>query len=382
MTKPRLKLDATAFLEHFGTLEDPRKETMCDHLLVDLLVIAILATICGADGWTEIHAFGESKEAFLRTLLALPNGIPSVNTFQRVFARLHPQRFEAAFRGWTSHLVDHSNGRLIAVDGKTLRGVVKRSLKRLGLHLVHAWAVGNRLLLGQFATKAKSNEITAIPELLALLDLAGAVVTIDAMGCQTAIAAQIIAAKGDYILAVKENQPTLFAAVTAQVAQATARTPTVPSSTATDHGQGHGRIERRRIVAAPAPTGPATARWVGLASCILIESERRQDGVVTRECKYFITSLPHHDAGALGQSIRGHWSVENLLHWQLDVAFHEDACTVSAGHGAENLSLLRKIALTALTRETSPKLGVAARRKRAGWDDNYLLQVLAHGITG
>jgi predicted transposase YbfD/YdcC len=382
MATPRVKLDAPSFLEHFGALADPRKEAMCDHLLLDILVIAILATICGADGWTEIQAFGESKEAFLRTILALPNGIPSVHTFQRVFARLHPKRFEAAFRGWTGHLVDHSKGRLIAVDGKTLRGVVKRSLRRQGLHLVHAWAVGNRLLLGQLATTAKSNEITAIPDLLDVLDLTGAIVTIDAMGCQTAIAAKILGGGADYVLTVKENQPTLLAAVTAHLATATAARPTVPVTTARDDTSGHGRRERRRIVVAPAPTGPATARWPGLASCVLVESERELNGKVTRERRYYITSLPHDDAVRLGQAIRGHWSVETPLHWHLDVAFREDASTVSAGHGPENLSLLRKIALTALTRDPSAKLGVAARRKRAGWDDRYLLKVLAHGIAG
>ena len=381
MTKP-VKLSNKAFVEPFGSLRDPRKEGMCDHLLLDILVIAIVAVVCGADGWDEIHAFGVDKIAFLQTLLTLPNGIPSVSTFQRVFARIHPKHFEASFRKWTAHLVDHSKGRLVALDGKSVRGVAKRSLSGDGLHLVHAWAADNRLLLGQFATDVKSNEITALPELIKMLDLEGAVVTIDAMGCQTEIVKAILEGKADYILGVKANQPALHQIVKDTFAKAAVGDPSVPTATAVDDTQGHGRIERRRITATPAPSLPELARWEGLASFIQVESERHTADKVSHEVRYYIASLPPHSASLFGAKIRGHWSVENPLHWQLDVAFREDACMVSAGHGAENLSLLRKIALTMITRDKTRKLGIAAHRKRAGWNDDRLLHVLVHGIIG
>jgi predicted transposase YbfD/YdcC len=377
-----VKLSSKAFVDHFGSLEDPRVEGMCDHLLLDILVIAIVATVCGADGWDEIHAFGVDKIDFLRTILTLENGIPSVSTFQRVFARIHPQRFEAAFRKWTAHLVDHSKGRLIALDGKTLRGVIKRALSGHGLHLVHAWAVGNRLLLGQLATEVKSNEIKAIPELLRTLDLTGAVVTVDAAGTQTEIVDTILDGGGDYILAVKANQPTLHEIAKNLFARAAEGDPSVRTTVAIDDTQGHGRVERRRIVATAAPVVPELARWKGLESFILVESERRVGDRVTHESRYYIASLPPDNPASLGANIRGHWSVENPLHWHLDVAFNEDASMVSAGHGAENLSLLRKIVLTMMTRDKSRKLGIAANRKRAGWNDEHLLKILAHGMIG
>lgn len=377
MSDPRELQISQTFLKHFEGLEDPRYEKMCDHLLVDILVIAILAVICGAGGWAEMAAFGQSKRTFLASFLQLPNGIPSDDTFQRVFARLKPRSFEACFRQWMACLQEQTEGRLIAVDGKTVRGVLKRSLLGLPLHMVHAWSVGNRLLLGQLATDVKSNEITAIPELLKLLDLTGAVVTIDAMGCQTEIVNTIVEKGGHYIVAVKGNQPTLHEAVKTQFDPATR----APTSVAIDDTTGNGRVERRRIVTTPAPAGPETARWKALKTFICVESERTKGGTTTYEHRYYITDLPHGDAKLLGSGIRGHWSVENSLHWQLDVAFREDDSQVSAGHGAENLSLLNKLALTLIRREKTRKNGIAVSRKRAGWDDDYLLKVLVSGTT-
>lgn len=381
MPKRRVKLSAEAFMEHFGALEDPREEGMCDHLLLDILVIAVLATVCGADGWTEIHAFGKAKAALLGSILELPAGIPSVHTFQRVFSRIRPGSFEACFRSWIGHLEDHTEGRLIAVDGKSLRGAIKRSVAGQGLHLVHAWSVHNRLLLGQLATDVKSNEIKAIPELLKLLDLTGAVVSIDAMGCQTEIVKTVRAGGANYLLAVKENQPTLHAAMSEAFDKA-ATGASIPTSVAIDDTVGNGRVERRRIVTMAAPPLPELERWDGLKSFVLIESERRTDEAVTFEHRYYITDLPHDDPKRLGAYVRGHWSVENQLHWQLDVAFREDASQVSVGHGPESLSTLRKIALTMVTRMPSRKNGVAVSRKRAGWDDEFLLKILAHGMIG
>ena len=381
MTSPRKTLTKTSFVRHFSTVEDPRKERMCDHLLLDILLIAMMAVICGADGWDEMHDWGRSKEGMLRTMLTLPEGIPSADTFRRVFARIVPSAFEAAFRGWIGDLIGASPGRLIAVDGKAVRGVARHSPLGTGLHLVHAWSVTNRLLLGQVATDVKSNEITAIPELLALLDLEGAVVTIDAMGCQRVIAKQIVAAKGDYVLTVKDNQPTLLAAVVAEMARVGPMAPSETCSWTINVNEGHGRQEVRRLLATSAAGLPVAERWEGVRSCGVMESMRTVGDKTSTEYRYFITSLEHHDGERLTSILRGHWGVENHLHWTLDVAFREDACTVHEGHGPENLSLLRKIALTALKATTSFKAGIARRRKRAGWDDAYLLEVLSRGIT-
>ena len=388
MDAPRTKVISATFLKRFGALKDPRKEALCSHLLVDIVVIAILAVICGADGWDELVAFGKEKEEFLRTFLVLESGIPSVSTFQRVFARMHPKSFEAAFAGWVEDLRSISEAAMdaigrpgVAFDGKTVRGSANTFIGGRAIHVVHAWSVQHRLLLGQYATDAKSNEITAIPELIKLLDLTGTIVTSDAMGCQTAIAAQIIEAGADYLIAVKDNQPTLHKAVIEKLEAARASTPTVVSSTATDTNSGHGRQEVRSVWAVDASDIPGADRWSKFASCILVESERRSNGRVSREHRHYISSLPFDDAKALGEVVRGHWGVENNLHWSLDVAFREDASKIYADHGPQNFSTLRKIALTALTR--SPGKGsVATRRKRAGWNDQYLLNVLRCGTTG
>lgn len=381
MTTPQVKLDSAAFLKHFGSLKDPRQLGKIDHLLVDVLVIALLATICGAETWSQIRAFGTRKRKLLEELLPLPNGIPSTHTFQRVFVRLDPRGFEVAFRGWIGDLVQHHAGRLIALDGKTVRGSNKVPRGR-ALHLVHAWAVENRLLLGQYATDAKSNEITALPELLKLLDLKGAVVTIDAAGTHKEIAAQIVDRGGDYILAVKKNQPKLHAAVVDLLEAARSGAPVATASTAHDGHVGHGRIELRRVWAMDATRLPMAGDWKKLTSAIVVECERRKDDRISLERRYFIASLPHDDAARLGHFVRGHWDIENALHWSLDVAFHEDDSLVYAGHGPENLALLRRMALTLLRRDTTSTASLPERRKEAGWDDGYLLELLANGITG
>lgn len=371
----------SSFVRHFSTVEDPRKEGMCDHLLLDILVIAVMAVICGADGWDEVRDWGCSKEPLLRKLLTLPGGVPSADTYRRVFARISPSSFERAFRGWIGELIGDLAEHQIAIDGKTSRGVARHSELGRSLHLVHAWSVTKHLLLGQVATDAKSNEITAIPELMALLDLEGAVVTIDAMGCQRAIAAQIVEGKGDYVLTVKDNQPSLLAAVTEAVTRAEPTAPSEACSWTIDLNEGHGRQEVRRVIATSAATLPVAERWEGLRSCGVMECTRTVGEHTSTEQRYFITSLVHDDGDRLGAILRGHWSVENHLHWTLDVAFREDASAVHEGHGPENLSLLRKIALVALKATTSFKAGIARRRKRAGWDDKYLLEVLRSGIT-
>jgi predicted transposase YbfD/YdcC len=377
------KLSASSFARHFSTIVDPRKPGMCDHLLLDILFIAVLAVICGADGWDEIHDWGVSRKATLQQVLALPNGIPSADTFRRVFARIRPQAFEASFRGWIAERVMALRERAIgaiAIDGKTLRGAAKQAGSGAGLHLVHAWAVEERLLLGQVATAEKSNEITAIPDLLDLLDLEGAVVTIDAMGCQRAIAAKIKEGGGDYLLAVKDNQPSLLPAVQEVIEREAPLAPGATCSWTIDFKEPDSRQEVRRLMATSASALPMAERWEGVMSCGVVESDRTVKGVRTTERRYFITSLPHDDADRLLRLARGHWGVENNLHWVLDVAFREDASAVHEGHAPENLSLLRKIALTALKSEITFKAGIARKRKRAGWDDRYLFEVLTAGF--
>jgi predicted transposase YbfD/YdcC len=381
MPSPRPKLKASAFALHFSKVPDPRKAGMCDHLFLDIVFIAVLAVICGADGWDEIHDWGVARQEMLERVLSLPNGIPSVDTFQRLFARIRPTAFEAAFRGWIGERLGEFTERAIAIDGKTSRGVARHRADQRGLHIVHAWAVEEGILLGQRTTDEKSNEITAIPELLDVIDVKGAVVTIDAMGCQRAIAEKIIAGGGDYLLVVKDNQPSLLKAVATVVDTAGKLAPSAECSWTATMEQGHGRSEVRRLTATSAQSLPMAERWAGVRSCGVIESEREVKGVESMDRRYFITSLPHEDAARLLRLARGHWAVENSLHWSLDVSFREDASAVHEGHGPENLSLLRKIALTALKADTSFKAGLARKRKRAGWDDGYLVRVLGAGIT-
>jgi predicted transposase YbfD/YdcC len=357
---------------YFASLEDPRVVGRCDHELLDILTVALLAMVAGADDFSMIEDFGNSRLDWLKTFLSLKNGIPSDDTFRRVFSALEPTQFERCFQQWANSLLDSTEGKLIAIDGKTLR---RSYTKRNGpIHLVHAWAQEHRLLLGQVATSEKSNEITAIPELLRLLDIKGATITIDAMGCQKEIASQIVTAKADYILSLKDNHPTFCSEVKTYFEDMKASEEMSHHET-TDGG--HGRIEIRKIYVTQEVDWYAEClQWKGLKSLIMIESERQEGEKTSREKRYYISSLKESAASLLGK-IRGHWSVENELHWGLDVSFGEDGSRMREGYGAENLSLLRKMALMMLKRESSSKRGVAAKRKRAGWDPSYLAKVLA-----
>ena len=374
-----VRLSAPAFLEHFEALEDPRQVSKIDHLLVDILVIALLAVICGAETWSEIAEFGERKRRLLERLLPLPNGIPSKHTFQRVFARLKPAPFEASFRRWTNHLIGTTDGKLIAVDGKTLRGSGRAYPMGRAMHLVHAWSVNNRVLLGQYATDAKSNEITAIPELLKLLDLKGAVVTIDAMGCQKKIVAKIVQKEADYAIALKGNQETLHEEVAgyldAAIADGGART-------FETRDEAHGRTEIRRVYAVSDVDWLSSYdEWPGLRSLVCVERERTVKGKQTSiERVHYITSIPAHHVRRLARIIRSHWGVENALHWSLDVSFREDASRIRSESGPENFALLRRIALVLMKRETSVRGGAPTKQFRAAVDPTYAMRVLLAGI--
>lgn len=367
-----------AIVEHFGNLEDPRVVGRSEHKLIDLVTIAILATICGAEGWTEMEEFGLARETWLRTFLALPSGIPTDDTFRRFFCKLRPSAFEQAFSSFTQALVGAVQGKVVAIDGKSLRGSADRSAGTAMVHLVHAWVAENDVLLGQFATEAKSNEITAIPKLLELLDIKGAVVTIDAAGCQKTIAAQIVQQKADYVLSLRDNHPLFHQEVLSYFDHEKASSQ-VHTHQTTDGD--HGRIEIRRIFTTN-EIGWFSEKtlWPGLKSFVLIESEREEKGTIRNERRTYISSLDGSDPARLGKVVRDHWSVENRLHWMLDVVFHEDDCKVRKDHGPQNLSLLRKLALMLVRKESTNKRGAAVKRKRAAWDNDYLLKVISAGI--
>lgn len=364
--------------DHFQNVEDPRIERTKEHLLIDILTIAILAVICGADGWVGIETYGKAKARWLQTFLALPNGIPSHDTFARVFARLDPEQLQQSFVSWVRSVSRLSSGEVIAIDGKTARRSYDQGQGKGAIHMVSAWASQNRLVLGQQKVDDKSNEITAIPELLKVLDLHGCIVTIDAMGTQKAIAQQIIAQEGDYVLALKGNQGNLFEDVQQIFEQAhQSQFQGLDYDFHETLEAGHGRIEQRRCWTLAAVDELLDAdQWSALTSIAMVEAVRSEQGKTSREVRYYISSL-RPQAELLATSIRTHWSVENSVHWVLDVAFREDDCRIRSGHAPENFTLLRHLALSLLTQESSAKVGIKNKRLRAGWDDDYLLEVLA-----
>ena len=378
---------ATSITVHFAALTDPRIDRTKVHRLSDLVTIALCAVLCGANDWVGVETFGHAKEPWLRTFLALPGGIPSHDTFGRVFARLDPAEFQRCFVAWVQAVAPATAGQVVAVDGKTLRRSHDRRHGQAALHLVSAWATHSGLVLGQEATRAKSNEITAIPRLLQLLALTDCVVTIDAMGCQTAIAAQIRAQQADYVLALKDNHPKLHAAVAAAFADARAAGPGDWTPTEQDVvrtlGKDHGRVELRRYWTLSDPELLAyldpPGAWVGLRTLVQVEAERRIAGTVTTDTRYFLSSLPS-DARVLGQAVRRHWQVENQLHWVLDVTFREDASRVRVGDGAQNFAVLRHLALNLLRQESTRRGSIATKRFRAALDDTYLHTLLG-GLT-
>lgn len=374
----------TGLLRAFADLEDPRVDRTKKHHLSDILVIAICAVICGADGWVQIEVFGNSKKKWLKTFLELPNGIPSHDTFGRLFAKLNPQAFEEAFLAWITELATASKGRLVAIDGKTIRRSLDTAGNQAAIHMVSAWCQANHMVLGQLATDAKSNEITAIPKLLKLLDLDQAVVTIDAAGCQKKIARQIVDQGGDYVLQLKGNQGGLHKE-TAELFEQCLRDDCygVPYTTATTTDGGHGRIERRHIWATPEVAWFAEkSKWKGLRSLICVEAERTVGGETSCERRYYISSLPADDPKLLLKYIRGHWSVENNLHWCLDISFADDDRRIRKGHGAENFARLARIALNLLKAQTKTKVGIKTKRLCCGWNHDYLFRVLTRQDQG
>lgn len=358
----------------FDDVPDPRRQTKNKlHRLTDLLVIATCAVIGGAESWEAIAEYGRTKAAFFRRFLPLANGIPSPDTFGRVFAKLAPEAFAQAFGHWMAAACEATGLVPIAIDGKSARRA-KQNTATGCLHVVTAWATENRLVLGARAVADGSNEVAAIPELLRLLDLSGAIVTIDAAGCQVANAGLIREQGGHYLLAVKENQPTLRAAVEAVFERACAADFVgVRSEGHGAVGSGHGRHEERYVTVVSDPHG-LPPEWPDVAAVVQVNREREANGQRTTTTHYYLTSYPGTAAEIAGW-VRGHWGMENGLHWLLDVVFREDDSRVRAGHAGENLAMIRRVAVALLKR--APGKGTTpTKRLKAGWDDDYLLQVL------
>jgi predicted transposase YbfD/YdcC len=368
-------------LRLLSEVPEPRRHNT-RHKLIDILTLALFAVICGADGWVAVVAYAQAKEAWLKTFLELPGGIPSHDTFGRVFARVNPEAFERCFRTWVAALVDLSGGKLVALDGKSLRRSFEHGWDKAGMaHLVSAFVQANHLVLGQVKTAGKGRELDGIAQLLELLDLEGAVVTIDALGCQKEIAGQIVAARADYILQVKDNQPTLHAQLQTLLTEA------VLEKLVGWHGDtcqtvdgDHGRIETRTLTVVwdVEHLGGLAKEWPGLRSVAVLEATRAVGDQVSTEKHYYISTLDRRrTARQFLAYTRGHWSIENSEHWILDVAFREDERRIRKGHGAENFGRLCRISLNLLQNEPTQKTGIAIKRQACGWNNQYLVKVVA-----
>ena len=364
---------------HFDAIEDPRIERTKKHLLNEILTITILAVIAGARGWEDIENYGISKEKWLEEFLTLPHGIPSDDTFRRVIESIEPEQLEKSFHSWIETIAKTVGGEIIAIDGKTLRGSYDRNRKQSALHLVTAWATQQRLVLGQVKVQNKSNEITAIPALLELLDLSGAIITLDAMGTQTSIAQQIVEKKADYILALKANHPNLFTQVETWFNTAKdSNFEGIKVSYDKRVEKGHHRLEVREVWTVPiSEMEPLykSEQWKGLSSLVMVVRTRHLWNKTTYQVQFYLTSLKS-DAQVIGHGIRQHWGIENQAHWTLDVTFAEDKSRIRSGHSPRNFALLRRLALNLLNQECSYQRSIRQKSKRAAMDNHYILTIL------
>jgi predicted transposase YbfD/YdcC len=370
---------AEAIEKCFEDMPDPRVVGRCDHRLNDILTIALLAVICGADDWTDIEVFGRVRELWLRQFLELPCGIPSHDTFRRVFELLGRNQFAAGLLQWTKALQEATDSKLVAIDGKTLRRSHRKRGGLAALHLVTAWCTQNGLTLGQYATEDKSNEITAIPELLKLLNVKGCTVTIDAMGCQKEIAAEIRAGKADYVLAVKENQPHLHEDLKQHFDAVLEEEEALPEKQRhLTEEKSHGREEERFYYSTPVPEELRNREaWRDIQSVGCAIGNTIREGRATGLVRYFISSLKP-DAKRFGKAVRGHWGIENSQHWVLDVTFREDDRRQQDRNGAANLAAVRRLAVSLLRQDKTITRGAKAKRMVAALEPTYLLRVLKH----
>ncbi len=372
------------FPAYFTQVKDPRVEKTRLHSLTNIITISILAVIAGAEGWEDIEEYGVNKKEWLETFLELPFGIPSPDTFRRVFERINPKEFEQCFQMWIQSLVEKLGVEVVAIDGKALKGSSDRKSPPKALHLVSAWSKEHRLVLGQTKVSAESNEITAIPALLEMLDISGCIITIDAMGTQKSIAKKIIEADADYVLSLKDNHPTLHQKVKNwfETAQSLGFKD-VDVNISQRVEKGHHRIENRKVYTVPVSQIPALHEqddWAGLKTVVMVVRSIQHWHKTTNEVQFYISSLAS-DANKIGSAIRQHWGIENAVHWTLDVTFHEDKCRIHSLHSPQNFALLRRIALNALERETSFRRSIRQKSRRAAMNDRYMVLVLAAAVS-
>ena len=364
---------------YFTDIKDPRANRTKKHLLKDILVIAILAVIAGAKGWEDIENYGQAKQQWLSEFLELPHGIPSDDTFRRVFERLEPQALCECLTQWVQQLIPSLEKKIVPIDGKCLRGSYDREQGIKALHLVTAWAAEQSLTLGQIKVEDHSNEITAIPALLELIDIKGAIITIDAMGTQTEIVRLIRTKKADYVLALKSNHPTLHSQVKDWFNAASANNfQGITVSTARRVEKGHHRTEQRLVRAVPLSEFGGLyqqEQWLGLQSIVMVARTRHLWNKVTHEVQFYLSSLPA-DAHVLGNAIRTHWGIENQVHWTLDLTFSEDKCRIRSGSAPRNFALLRRMALNALNREKTLSRSLRQKSRRASMNNDYMITVL------